>query len=86
RSFVGPVASSGSDAAIVRSVTDLAHELGLTVVAEGVEDAGTWDALAALGCDVVQGYLVAQPMPPEAATAWVASRPATAVGMQGAAS
>jgi EAL domain-containing protein (putative c-di-GMP-specific phosphodiesterase class I) len=49
--------------AIVRHTVALAHELGLSLVAEGVEDAATAEVLADLGCDVAQGYAVARPMP-----------------------
>jgi diguanylate cyclase len=50
-----------SDRAIVRSTIDLGHNLGLTVVAEGVEDQETLDELSRYGCDLVQGYLIARP-------------------------
>jgi predicted signal transduction protein with EAL and GGDEF domain len=53
---------------IVRSVVDLARNLRLTVTAEGVEDAATWDRLAELGCDSVQGYYVSKPLAPAAFT------------------
>ncbi len=49
----------------------LAHDLGLTLVAEGVEDTGTQAALAALGCDAAQGYGIAHPMPVEAFLRWL---------------
>jgi len=52
-----------NDAAIVRSTIDLAHNLGLQLVAEGVEDQETLELLAALGCDLVQGYHLARPTP-----------------------
>jgi diguanylate cyclase len=61
------------DAAIVRSTVELARNLGLRMVAEGVEDQATWDALAAMGCELAQGYHLAWPMPAEQATAWLAS-------------
>jgi len=48
---------------IVRSTIELGRSLGMTVVAEGVEDENTWAALAALHCDVVQGYVMTQPLP-----------------------
>jgi EAL domain-containing protein (putative c-di-GMP-specific phosphodiesterase class I) len=63
KSFVAHMASDDSDAAIVRSTIGLAHDLGLSVVAEGVEDQQTWDLLAALGCDVAQGYYISRPLP-----------------------
>jgi diguanylate cyclase (GGDEF)-like protein len=63
RSFVTPMLSSPTDAFIVRSVIALAHDVGLRVVAEGVEDDSTHAALAELGCDVVQGYHLGFPVP-----------------------
>jgi EAL domain-containing protein (putative c-di-GMP-specific phosphodiesterase class I) len=65
RSFVIGMASDESDRAIVRSTIDLGHNLGLTVVAEGVETRRLWDELHALGCDVAQGWHVAHPAPAE---------------------
>jgi EAL domain-containing protein (putative c-di-GMP-specific phosphodiesterase class I) len=50
------------DAAIVRTVIALGHELGLMITAEGVEDGATLDHLRALGCDIAQGYLLGKPM------------------------
>lgn len=70
KSFVIPMQVSPNDAAIVRVIVDLAHTLGLTVVAEGVEDAQTWDALAALGCDTAQGFLISPPMPADEVAGW----------------
>jgi EAL domain-containing protein (putative c-di-GMP-specific phosphodiesterase class I) len=72
RSFVMAMGRGGGDSAIVRAATHLAHDLGLTVVAEGVEDVDTWRSLAAVGCDVVQGYLVSRPQPAADLTAWLA--------------
>ncbi len=60
------------DAVIVRSVIDLADNLGLQTVAEGVEDAGTWEQLTALGCDSAQGYFLARPMDAERFEQWLA--------------
>ena len=62
RSFVGDADESRRHAAIVRAVTDIAGSLGLTTVAEGVEDQTCWDALLALGCDVAQGWHLSRPM------------------------
>jgi EAL domain-containing protein (putative c-di-GMP-specific phosphodiesterase class I) len=56
RSFVSQMTSNTSDAVIVRSTADLGRNLGLRVVAEGVEDPRTVRELDALGCDAVQGY------------------------------
>ncbi|MFD5819738.1 putative bifunctional diguanylate cyclase/phosphodiesterase [Streptomyces sp. NPDC127038] len=74
RSFVARLAVDAEDAEIVRCTLDLAHSLGLLVVAEGVEDDETWERLRDLGCDAVQGWLVAAAMPPEEATAWLLAR------------
>ncbi|MGW5846525.1 putative bifunctional diguanylate cyclase/phosphodiesterase [Streptomyces sp. NPDC055254] len=74
RSFVGRLAVDTQDAEIVRCTVDLAHSLGLLVVAEGVEDDETWERLRDLGCDAVQGWLVAAAMPPQEATAWLLAR------------
>jgi predicted signal transduction protein with EAL and GGDEF domain len=59
-------------AAIVRTTADLAHSLGLRLVAEGVEDDDTLALLALLGCDVAQGYGIARPMPPARFLDWLA--------------
>ncbi len=74
RSFVARLAVDAEDAEIVRCTVDLAHSLGLQVVAEGVEDDETWERLRDLGCDAVQGWLVAAAMPVSEATAWLRSR------------
>ncbi|WP_330287592.1 putative bifunctional diguanylate cyclase/phosphodiesterase [Streptomyces sp. NBC_00576] len=74
RSFVARLAVDTEDSEIVRCTVDLAHSLGLLVVAEGVEDDETWERLRDMGCDAVQGWLVAAAMPPEEATAWLLAR------------
>jgi diguanylate cyclase (GGDEF)-like protein/PAS domain S-box-containing protein len=74
RSFVSEMCSDASDYAIVRSTIDLAHNLGLHVVAEGVEDAATWQLLTDLGCDEAQGYHLGRPGLPAALTTWLAPR------------
>lgn len=76
RSFVRNLGldANAVDRRIVRSVINLSHDLSLSVIAEGVEDQATLDALAALGCDEAQGYLVARPMPGEALEAEIRSR------------
>lgn len=63
KTFVLNVADSQRDALLVRSTVDLAHSLGLKVTAEGVETEAAYAILAAMGCDVAQGYLIARPMP-----------------------
>jgi diguanylate cyclase (GGDEF)-like protein len=71
KSFVQRVAEDHRDRAVVRSAVQLGHALDLRVVAEGVEDVGTYAYLAAEGCDVVQGYLLARPLPPDEFMAWL---------------
>jgi len=61
RSFISKLAPGGDDAIIVRSTIDLAHNLGLTVVAEGVEDGGVVELLLEYECDAAQGYLFGRP-------------------------
>ncbi|MBD0318105.1 MAG: EAL domain-containing protein [Thermoleophilia bacterium] len=74
RSFVAAMGGNTSDAAIVRSTIDLGRNLGLGVVAEGVETEDVWLALRDLGCDAAQGYFLSRPVPPPALAAWVRSR------------
>jgi EAL domain-containing protein (putative c-di-GMP-specific phosphodiesterase class I) len=71
KSFVIDMQTSESDAAIVRSTIDLAHNLGLGVVAEGVETESVWGELIGLGCDVVQGFWLSHPLPPDELVQWV---------------
>jgi len=75
QTFIGQMASDSRDAAIVQSSLDLAHQLGLQVVAEGVEDAATLQRLQAWGCDWAQGYHIAKPMPWEQLAPWWAKQP-----------
>jgi EAL domain-containing protein (putative c-di-GMP-specific phosphodiesterase class I) len=72
RSFVRHLAERADDRAIVRAVIGLGHDLGLRVVAEGVEDEASWRLLEDFDCDLVQGYFLARPMPAEAMTVWLA--------------
>jgi diguanylate cyclase (GGDEF)-like protein len=74
RSFVIGMADDPSDAAIVRSTIDLARHLGLEVVAEGVETTEVLDVLAALQCDVAQGFLLSRPLPAAEFDGWLAAR------------
>jgi diguanylate cyclase (GGDEF)-like protein len=73
KSFVQRMSTDGGDEVIVRSTVDLAHNLGLEAVAEGVETQETWDRLAALGCDTAQGFHVARPVPGELLGEWLAA-------------
>jgi EAL domain-containing protein (putative c-di-GMP-specific phosphodiesterase class I) len=72
RSFVRHVTEEGSrDSILVRGTVELAHDLGLTVVAEGVEDADTQRHLGSLHCDLAQGFHFARPMPASELGAWL---------------
>jgi EAL domain-containing protein (putative c-di-GMP-specific phosphodiesterase class I) len=79
RVFVAAMTGSSRAASIVTSTLQLAHDLDLVLVAEGAEDQATVDALATLGCDVVQGYHLSRPLPPEQLWSWLEDRPPTAV-------
>jgi diguanylate cyclase (GGDEF)-like protein len=71
KSFVRNAARDHRDRALVRSTVELGHALDLHVVAEGVEDEQTYEFLARTGCDTVQGYYVAKPLPAEQFTTWL---------------
>jgi len=73
RSFVTDMSEVHSHAAIVRSVIDLAHNLGFEVVAEGVETASVLDALREAGCDIAQGFHIARPMPADQLEEWLSA-------------
>lgn len=73
QSFVRAMASDRRHTALVQSAIDLGHNLGLVVVAEGVEDAQVLDSLRRLGCDLAQGYHFARPLPPEELLTWYQS-------------
>ena len=79
RSFIRTLVSDPKDRAIVLSTIDLAHNLGLGVVAEGVEEQAAADLLRELGCDEMQGYFIAKPLEPAAFETWLAARPARAL-------
>jgi diguanylate cyclase (GGDEF)-like protein len=70
KSFVQQLTTDENDAVIVRSTIDLARNLGMEVVAEGVESAEAWDQLRSLGCDYAQGFFLSQPMPGDQVLAW----------------
>lgn len=71
KSFVSNMTENDNDAIIVRSTIDLAHNLGLKVVAEGVETADTMEILYVLGCDVAQGYLISRPLASDKFIHWL---------------
>jgi diguanylate cyclase (GGDEF)-like protein/PAS domain S-box-containing protein len=75
RSFVMHLPAVASDAVIVRSTIELAHNLGLTVVAEGVEDEASLAMLVEDGCDSAQGYHFSRPCPAEELSAWLTESP-----------
>jgi diguanylate cyclase (GGDEF)-like protein len=77
RSFVMTMADDTSNALIVRSVIDLGHHLGLTMVAEGVETERALTALAGLGCDIAQGYHLSRPLTADAFDTWRTERSIT---------
>jgi EAL domain-containing protein (putative c-di-GMP-specific phosphodiesterase class I) len=62
--------TSSEDASIVKTVIDLGHNLGLQVVAEGVEDRDTLELLDSLGCDQAQGFYISRPIPPDELMVW----------------
>lgn len=71
RSFLRDIRPGTRSGDVVGGVVQLAHTLGLVVVAEGVEDAATWRLLEALGVDLVQGYFLARPQPAADTTTWL---------------
>jgi diguanylate cyclase (GGDEF)-like protein len=71
KSFVLKMAEDPGNATIVQSTIDLGHNLGLKVVAEGVENVETYNKLADLGCDYAQGFFLSRPLAPEKATLWL---------------
>ena len=74
RSFVHNMNEDPDNAAIVRATIDLAHTLGMTVVAEGVETEEVRQLLAALGCEAIQGYLISRPLSADQFLAWIDGR------------
>ena len=71
RVFVTNIQRRERDFAIVRATVELAHKLGMTVVAEGVEDMATLETLDGIGCDAAQGYAIARPMRAEELSEWL---------------
>jgi EAL domain-containing protein (putative c-di-GMP-specific phosphodiesterase class I) len=70
QSFIADMQRNRDSATIVRSTIELAHNLDLSVIAEGVEDEDTFDRLATLGCDMAQGYCIGRPMPADQFQTW----------------
>ena len=76
RGFIMRLGDDPRTASIVRSTVDLAHSLGLRIVAEGVEAAGTVEVLHRYGCDIIQGFFYSRPIPAAELAAWLANGPA----------
>ena len=74
RTFVQDMTRQATHATIVASTAGLTSSLGLRLVAEGVEDAATWEMLGALGCDVAQGFYLARPLPAAEIALWLHTR------------
>ena len=79
RSFVINALSDEEALAIVKITIMLGHELGMKVVAEGIENQRTWDLLLSLGCDAAQGYYIAKPMPGDELLMWARSHSAALI-------
>lgn len=75
KSFVMEMDTSKNDEVIVRATIDLAHNLGLQAVAEGVESQEAWDKLSKLGCDSAQGYFMSKALPAEKLMEWIQTSP-----------
>ena len=74
RSFITGMTADSTDTSIVKSCVDLARNLRLTVVAEGVETSAVWDQLTELGCNFAQGYYLTPALPPDEIHAWILER------------
>ena len=81
RAFVQGASIDPSLAVILQTAVTLGQSLGMTVVAEGVENQVDWDFLASTGCDEVQGYFVAKPMQPEDFAGWITEWQRTTIAM-----
>ncbi|HEY3753173.1 MAG TPA: EAL domain-containing protein [Pseudonocardiaceae bacterium] len=82
KSFVLGMGSDLGDLAVVRSIVELGHSLGLTVVAEGVEEDAARDQLVEMGCHVAQGYLISRPLSEERLEAWLRARTVSVTGLR----
>jgi EAL domain-containing protein (putative c-di-GMP-specific phosphodiesterase class I) len=82
KSFVLGLASDLGDLAVVRAIIELGHSLGLSVVAEGVEQDATRDQLVEMGCDIAQGYLISRPLGSDRFDVWLAARTVCAPGVR----
>ena len=75
RSFISNILNDSADLTIVRSTIEMAHQMGLKVVAEGVENRDTLHTLQALGCNILQGYHICKPLPLDAFNQWLSACP-----------
>jgi EAL domain-containing protein (putative c-di-GMP-specific phosphodiesterase class I) len=76
KSFIVSLSEDATeDSVIVRSTIELGHNMGLKVIAEGVENAEAWDMLKRFGCDMAQGYFVSRPLPSADFVAWMSDSP-----------
>jgi diguanylate cyclase len=82
RSFVTNMDVDASNATIVKATVDLGRNMGLRVVAEGVENEATWKMLESVGCEVAQGYWMSRPIPAADATKWILEREAATRGYE----
>ncbi|PAU76103.1 EAL domain-containing protein [Halomonas salipaludis] len=80
RSFIAHLEEDARTQTLVGSMIRMAHELGYSIVAEGVENQAALDCLSQLGCNEVQGYLLAKPLPPRDLETWLANRSGTSAG------
>jgi EAL domain-containing protein (putative c-di-GMP-specific phosphodiesterase class I) len=71
KSFIIGMMEDSASVSIVRPIIELGHNMGLQVVAEGVENRETWDRLVAFGCDLAQGYYLCPPMPASDLAHWL---------------
>ena len=71
KSFIISMIGDSANASIVRPILELGHNMGLQVVAEGVENRETWDRLVTLGCDLAQGNYMCPPIPAADLTRWL---------------
>ena len=73
KSFVMDMMTNNDCMVIVKSIIDLGHNLGLKIIAEGIETAPIWRALSEKGCDYAQGFLMGKPMPAQEFETWLAN-------------
>jgi diguanylate cyclase (GGDEF)-like protein len=76
RGFITHLLTHAADEAVVRNVINLAHDLGMSTVAEGVETSAVWEKLSELGCDEIQGYVLTPPVPADKIVTWLADHTA----------